>query len=133
MDQNDDLQFQEAMLKLSMASSTELNEFKLEIYWEALSDLPMEGVVLACCHLARHWTPAPHERFPTPGDQRDVRMVREGQRITQARHYLTQASECPSEDGTAASSRHPCHAGAGPPAEGARGGPRTLWATQPSR
>jgi hypothetical protein len=69
------------MVKLSTAFPIELNELKLEVYWDALSDLRIDGIVGACQHLARHWSPTYAERFPVPATIREaVRQYREAQR-----------------------------------------------------
>lgn len=68
-------------MKLSTAFPIELNELKLEVYWNALADLRIDGVVGACEHLARHWSPTYTERFPVPATIREaVRQYRADQR-----------------------------------------------------
>jgi hypothetical protein len=70
------------MARLStVLNTTELTTERVHAYWDALSDLPMDGVVGACAHLARYWSPTPVERFPVPATIRAaVRLYRDAQR-----------------------------------------------------
>jgi hypothetical protein len=93
------------MTRLSTAlNTTELTTERLAVYWDALCDLRIDGVVYACGHLARHWEPEYKERFPVPGTiRRYVQSYREEQQQLASAHVraLLPAAAVPDEEALA--------------------------------
>jgi hypothetical protein len=98
--------FVTAMTRLSTALNTiELTTERLAVYWDALCDLRIDGVVYACGHLARHWEPEYKERFPVPATiRRYVHSYREEQQqltAAKARALLPAQTETTDEEALA--------------------------------
>jgi hypothetical protein len=87
-----------------MALNTiELTNQHLDVYWSALSDLGIDGVLAACDHLARHFIPDYKERFPVPGTIREqvVAYRHEQRQVAQAKALLPAAPSVPDEEALA--------------------------------
>ena len=98
--------FLTAMTQLSMALNTiELTTERLAAYWDALSDLRIDGVTAACSHLARHFKPDYKERFPVPATIREqaYEYRRDQQQLAQAqaRALLPATTIVPDEEALA--------------------------------
>jgi hypothetical protein len=97
------------MIQLSRALHTiELTTEHLSVYWGALSDVRIDGVVAACEHLGRYFKPDYKERFPVPATIREQAYIyrKEQQEIAQAkelqaRALLPAASVVPDEEALA--------------------------------
>jgi hypothetical protein len=82
------------MTRLSTALNTvELTTERLAVYWDALCDLRIDGVVYACEHLARHFVPDYKERFPVPATIREQAYIyrKEQQELAQAQELQARA------------------------------------------
>jgi hypothetical protein len=81
-------------MRLSTAFRTELSDLRLETYWDALEDLPMEGLRWACLHAVKY-----AEKFPTPLVLREYSGYYREQQLQhaarQAEKYLPQWSSTP--------------------------------------
>jgi hypothetical protein len=108
-DPQDRLPFGIAMAQLSRALNTiELTKDHIDVYWKALSDLGIDGVLAACDHLARHFIPDYKERFPVPGTIREqvVAYRQEQRQVAQAsalqqRALLPEAATVPDDEALA--------------------------------
>jgi hypothetical protein len=90
--------FLTAMNRLSMALNTvELTTDRLAVYWDALSDLRIDGVIAACEHLARHFKPDYKERFPVPATIREEVYIyrKEQQELARAQALLPAPNAVP--------------------------------------
>jgi hypothetical protein len=71
------------MNRLLMSQSIGFTTERVAVYWDALSDLPLESVAYACKYAARHWRPTPEEHMlPRPATLREY-----------ARAYLAQQTQ----------------------------------------
>jgi hypothetical protein len=96
--------FATAMAQLSMALNTiQFTDQHLDAYWTALSDLRIDGVLAACDHLARHFTPRSYERFPVPATIREHVYVyrKEQQQLARAQALLPAPDAVPDEEALA--------------------------------
>jgi hypothetical protein len=88
-----------------MAFPTELSELRLEVYWDALKDLGIDGIMAACEDLARNWVPGYKVYFPVPATIREyVNTYRKEQqqlKSQQARALLPAETPVPPEEALA--------------------------------
>lgn len=90
-----------AMQRLSVTFNIALSELRLETYWDALQDLPMDALDWACRHVVKY-----AEKFPTPSLLREyVSQYRQDQAhraADAAAQRLPQWSSTPDEVGVQA-------------------------------